>query len=734
MVVNFKKFSTLYTQTHSDSISTLQTGAPFFLKLASRDISHLITTRDEYYRALDALRVSAPKVKFSELKYWPLFELWVLSTLQGLLSTELTEDVIFKLLRCGDADNECSSSRFALLFAEGLKLYFKKSIYEDKRTQGLKLFSDINKQYLLSVENFREIFINEFFKGFNSKSIEDLIVDLKLMSLYSPKLESVFRNIVLISFPREFANTIYLKYNYANEEADDSRTIWDDIYDQESLKLLLKELSNGGLGEDPAIIPSTMGKTASSASSSASAATSTTSSKQPASDSNNNNNNKKANKIPKTYQDIAHTADPEKWRASCISEIKAIQNDEIFAVYRREQIKDENKIVQGYWKFEMDKNRETASLLIRENYESLDLASNVSNSQKSQRYLLSVAVQESLELRKFKFPNGKVEAKLDHCIYMKPPAGCGNTKDDLWRCGSRLSKFKTAQFLFYLTLSKILAKLGFVASTSENCLLVNEQKNMFIVLCDFEAIIAAPNPSNFQHVLDTLTSAHVTVTDCGFPDTFQHIDIRRRPNGDVEINTLSFIESLRKEYHITPPPNRLDSALPPEFNISDETTRLLGKAESTKYRKLLLDLKEISRCVRLDCYYEINSLYAYQMKPRDMHLQAATRIFNYLYSTRTESLRFSIDRRIKINLEEVPYEEADVLTKVNPLVVKYQLKAVSHSNDRLRDLQRVGAVTFFGSNIIDWEHVKPGTPGAAMAVREKKDLATHLKNLFRSAK
>lgn len=725
-MVLFTKFSEVYARIQDESVSSLQNGAPFFMKVTSKDVSQIITSRDEYDRAIEALRDSSPKVKFSELKYWPLFELWLLTTVEPLLSTSpspLSDDALIgKLLKCGDADNEGSASRFALLFAEGVKLYFKKNIYEDKRTQGLKMFAEINKQYMLNVENFRESFVADFFKGFSSMSIDELIVDLKLMSLYSPKLEPVFRNIVLVSLPKEHENAIYLRYNYNNA---DGLTVWDDIYDQSSLKNLLKELSNNVLQDNNNSNSNSFNsniKRPDSVASSTSISTAATT-------------GKKTTKIPKNYQDITNTAEPEKWRTVCINEIKSVQSEDIFEVVRKENIKDEAKIVASFWKFEMEKTKPTASIQTRDNYEHVEVACSSTHSGKSQRYLLAKAVHQSLELRKLRFPNGKREARLDHCVYMKPPAGCGNSKEDLWRVVSRFSKFKSPQMLFYLTCSRILTKVGFVSSTTENCLLVNQEKNIYVVICEYEALVAAPNLSSFQHIIETLSEG-LQVIDCGTPESFQRLDIRRRPNGDIELNLATFIESIKREYHITMPPNKYDTPLPPDFNINDESTRVLAKSDAYKFKRLLSDLREISRSVRLDCYYEVNLLHSYPQRPRDLHMSAVTRIFNYLYLTRNESLRFSKERQIKINLEEVPHEEMDPLTKTDPLVVKYQLKSSTHSSDRLRELQRVGSVTLFATNIIDWDHARVGSSNSNVAttIREKKDLALHLRNLFKTAK
>lgn len=236
--------------------------------------------------------------------------------------------------------------------------------------------------------------------------------------------------------------------------------------------------------------------------------------------------------------------------------------------------------------------------------------------------------------------------------------------------------------MWYKTFDECVRKLGFVASSHDSCLYVNNRASDSIHLLVFvdDLLICSKNLNLIKRVKLELSRKFI-VKDLGEIESYIGIRVvYNREQNQMLLNQSRYIESLAEKYNLK------DARL---YKTPMEANLRIGQAkesdESIRYRNLIGELLYVSAGTRPDISYSVNYLSRFQNCYDATHYKYALRVVKYLYETRDMSLRYSR----KENSEKIDcFVDSD------------------HAGDSVDRKSTSGYVIRMGGNAIFWKSKK----------------------------
>jgi hypothetical protein len=295
--------------------------------------------------------------------------------------------------------------------------------------------------------------------------------------------------------------------------------------------------------------------------------------------------------------------------------------------------------------------------------------------------------------------NAFLHGDLDEEVYMTMPPGFG-TKGEKKVC--RLTKslygLKQASRQWFSKFSTALVELGFIQSKADYSLFTRLKGPSYIALLVYvdDVAIASNDPKAVSDFI-VLLNDKFKLKDLGPLKYFLGLEIARSTEGISVCQRKYALEILEDSGLLASKP----VSFPIEQNLKlskDEGTLL---SDSTSYRRLVGRLLYLT-ITRPDIAYSVQILSQFMDKPRQPHMDAATRVLRYIKSSPAQGLLFS--------------------TKSD-----FQLKAFSDSDwagcvDTRRSV--TGFCIFIGDSLISWKSKKQQTISRSSAEAEYRAMAS----------
>jgi hypothetical protein len=315
------------------------------------------------------------------------------------------------------------------------------------------------------------------------------------------------------------------------------------------------------------------------------------------------------------------------------------------------------------------------------------------------RCFLALAAAKNWFLHQLDVNNAFLHGDLDEEVYMTMPPGFG-TKGEKKVC--RLTKslygLKQASRQWFSKFSTALVELGFIQSKADYSLFTRLKGSSYIALLVYvdDVAIASNDPKAVSDFI-VLLNDKFKLKDLGPLKYFLGLEIARSTEGISVCQRKYALEILEDSGLLASKP----VSFPIEQNLKlskDEGTLL---SDSTSYRRLVGRLLYLT-ITRPDIAYSVQILSQFMDKPRQPHMDAATRVLRYIKSSPAQGLLFSA--------------KSD-----------FQLKAFSDSDwagcvDTRRSV--TGFCIFIGDSLISWKSKKQQTISRSSAEAEYRAMAS----------
>jgi hypothetical protein len=242
-----------------------------------------------------------------------------------------------------------------------------------------------------------------------------------------------------------------------------------------------------------------------------------------------------------------------------------------------------------------------------------------------------------LDLRQRDAVNAFLNSKLEKEVYTRMPEGF-ESLGKCWKLRKALYGLRISPRLWQQEAAGVLSKLGLRQVPEDPCVFVGDGIIVFFYVDDI--LIASHRTARKRAIqLEKDLEAHWELTDHGEAEWFLNIRIiRDRSMKKLWLCQDSYITSVAARYNLTDRP-LVSTPLPVE-----ELKPFEGMASTSDihlYQQKVGSMGYATTITRPDAAKAAAKLAQFLTNPGPQHQQAADRVINYLYSTRSLAIEFS---------------------------------------------------------------------------------------------
>jgi transposase InsO family protein len=253
------------------------------------------------------------------------------------------------------------------------------------------------------------------------------------------------------------------------------------------------------------------------------------------------------------------------------------------------------------------------------------------------RALMGITAKFDLETRQIDAVNAFVNCPLDEVVYMKMPPGFEKQKT-VFRLKKALYGLRRSPLLWQTELTKGFREMGFKEIPQEPCVMMKGGVIVFFYVDDIVFCYQKKDVGMANAAIESL-QRRFSIVDLGELKWFLGIHILRdRTKKCLWLSQAAYIDKIASKYGVNlaeKPP--LTPMAETELLPSDH---IASKASIRLYQQMTGSLLFAAITTRPDCSFAVSRLARFNQNPSDKHHQAANRVIQYLYHTRSIALRF----------------------------------------------------------------------------------------------
>lgn len=314
------------------------------------------------------------------------------------------------------------------------------------------------------------------------------------------------------------------------------------------------------------------------------------------------------------------------------------------------------------------------------------------------RILLSLAAIFNWNLQQFDVKNAFLHGDLDEEIYMEVPPGFESKKGMVCRLKKALYGLKQSPRAWFGRFTKVMIKLGYRQSQGDHTLFIRHSKTgkVTALLVYVDDIIVTCDDSEEIHNLKNCLLKEFDIKDLGKLKYFLGIEVAHSKQG-IFISQQKYVLDLLKE---TGKLGCKPVATPIEYNHGLCNSPEDSVVDKGSYQRLVGKLIYLSH-TRPDIAFVVSVVSQFMHDPREMHLQAANRILQYLKGSPGKGILFR--RGGDMVLEA--YTDAD------------------YAGSLVDRRSTSGYCTFLGGNLVTWRSKKQNVVARSSAESEFRSMA-----------
>ncbi|KAK2354846.1 putative mitochondrial protein [Trifolium repens] len=299
------------------------------------------------------------------------------------------------------------------------------------------------------------------------------------------------------------------------------------------------------------------------------------------------------------------------------------------------------------------------------------------------RVILSLAANYNWNLQQFDVKNAFLHGELEEEIYMDVPPGYREdmTANAVCRLKKALYGLKQSPRAWFGRFTKVMVGLGFKQSQGDHTLFVkhSESGGVTVLLVYVDDIIVTGDDEEEQQMLAQHLAKEFEIKTLGKLKYFLGIEVAHSRKG-IFISQQKYITDLLQETGKT--------ACKPACTPIDPNVKL-GNAEEDiavnkeMYQRLVGKLIYLSH-TRLDVAFAVSLVSQFMHQPKEIHLQAALRIVQYLKGTPGRGILFERNGSVGLEAYTDAYYAGSIVDRRST----------------------TGYCTFLGGNLVTWKSKK----------------------------
>ncbi|OXB40707.1 hypothetical protein B1J91_Tkp57 [Nakaseomyces glabratus] len=357
-----------------------------------------------------------------------------------------------------------------------------------------------------------------------------------------------------------------------------------------------------------------------------------------------------ASHIPRTVQEAKLCSQSKEWIAACLQELDSFKRLNVYTLVelppgrralgvrwvftlKDSGLKKARLVAQGFRQKEGIDYQETFAPVIR--YDSV-------------RIFLSVSAHLNLRVHQMDVNTAFLNSRMTDTVYVKQPPGFLDPlqPNAVWKLSGGMYGLKQSPLLWNNHINSSLIKFGFSRHQSEYGLYYKQTSDGLILVALYvdDLLLAAPTPKLMNITKSQLSKAY-SMKDLGPVSKFLGMNVSQSQNGNIFLSLEDYIVKAASISEV-PTHKRVHTPLSSSTDYFNDKSPLLDSP--TAYQSLVGQLLFVANTGRPDIAYPISVLSRFLKAPRQVHLIAAQRIMQYLYTTRKHGLSYKSDRPLNL--------------------------------------------------------------------------------------
>lgn len=264
------------------------------------------------------------------------------------------------------------------------------------------------------------------------------------------------------------------------------------------------------------------------------------------------------------------------------------------------------------------------------------------------RTLMAITAKFDLETIQMDAVNAFVHCDLDEIVYMKMPPGYAKPGRVL-RLQKALYGLRRSPLLWQKNLTGSLRELGFREVPQEPCVMLNGGVIVFFYVDDIVFCHRKKDKEKTDRLIKELQKEY-NMNVLGELKWFLGIHVLRdRRQKKLWLSQEAFIEKIANQYEIElsgrlpDTPMAESELLPSPPSLTDKA----DKASVLRYQRKTGSLLYVAITTRPDIAFAVSRLARFNQNPSQVHQEAANRVIQYLYSTRSKAICYGGDTGVR---------------------------------------------------------------------------------------
>ncbi|KAL2885232.1 Retrovirus-related Pol polyprotein from transposon TNT 1-94 [Ceratocystis lukuohia] len=391
----------------------------------------------------------------------------------------------------------------------------------------------------------------------------------------------------------------------------------------------------------------------------------------------NNDENPQAKKIrammatmlkwePGTYAEaIMHPTHASEWREAIDAEIRTLRK---FGTWTEVPFRNGIKLVNTKFIFKIkpstdEQPERLKARLVAQGFrqeQGVDFHETYAPTPKqtTTRAFFAMVCGLDLECRKVDARNAFAQAKLEEVVYVNPPPHL-KKPDTIWKLNKALYGPRQASHAWRNTIIPRLNKLGLVKCPDDECIMINPQKRIIVLVYVDDIAVASPDKPQISQLIEGLAKM-IEIKDMGELKTFLGMEVNRnRDKGKMWLSQKQYIMKMSEEFDITAPRAKPVSTPIAAWETLEPIREEEKSVDKKTYQSLIGTLMYPSVMTRPDIAFATAMLSQHNSNPAERHLDAAKRVARYLRDTASLGIGFSLRRSGGMEESLIGYSDAD---------------------------------------------------------------------------
>ena len=349
----------------------------------------------------------------------------------------------------------------------------------------------------------------------------------------------------------------------------------------------------------------------------------------------------KVSGIPTSYNEAVKCEESAQWHIAMKEEIDSLHDNDTYELVPRPN----RPVIGGRWVYCMKNNNVYKARYVAKGFAQIpnvDYNETFSPTARmtSIRLLMNISMEENLVVHSMDVKSAYLNADLDCEVYMEQPKGFvvqnKSNNDMVLKLKKSLYGLKQSGRMWNHMLHGFLVEKGFMRSEAENCVYVNCDKGVKIIIIVWvdDLIIAGSNLKAVESVKSILTQ-RFKMKDFGVIKEFLGIEFVFE-NDCVKLHQEKYIQKILIKFQM------MDCKI--KKLLCDQSLVKINEADSEifednrLYRSMVGSLVYLASCTRPDISYVITKLSERLEQPTKAHFNACKFVMKYLRGTMNKGL------------------------------------------------------------------------------------------------